>query len=254
MSNERLHTLMTRARVTPESLADICGVDPKTVRRWLAGRVPYPRHRSIVAVTLSSDEEHLWPQAVRSGSLARKQAEILGTWPHRADVPMSLWRDLVARATTSIDISGYAIHFLPEQYPCFRNVLAQKAAAGCRVRITLCDPDGPHALERDALEKLGGTLPGHIKATLSRLLPESPVSGLSIGLHDRHLYSTVYRFDDEMLLSTHLIGQHGHQHPVWHLQRTGPESMFDRYLGEFEQVWSHSRPVSGREPDVGAGA
>ena len=64
MENEQLRTAITRAGLTLEEFADIVQVDVKTVRRWLAGRTPYPRHRTRVAGALDTTEHALWPDAV----------------------------------------------------------------------------------------------------------------------------------------------------------------------------------------------
>ena len=45
MGNERLRTAMAKARVDIEAVTNKTGVDPKTVQRWLDGRVPHARHR-----------------------------------------------------------------------------------------------------------------------------------------------------------------------------------------------------------------
>jgi len=44
MPNDALREAMTAARITDRDLAGACGVDVKTVERWLAqdGRVPTP--------------------------------------------------------------------------------------------------------------------------------------------------------------------------------------------------------------------
>lgn len=52
MSNDRLRTAMAKARVTAERLAEAAGVDTKSVRRWLNGTTPHPRHRWAVADVL----------------------------------------------------------------------------------------------------------------------------------------------------------------------------------------------------------
>jgi len=43
-------------------------VDPKTVRRWLEGRIPYLRYRWALSAMLGLDETDLWPQLRRNGS------------------------------------------------------------------------------------------------------------------------------------------------------------------------------------------
>lgn len=42
--NEQLRLAMARGGVTQDALAAACAVDPKTVGRWLTGRLPHPRH------------------------------------------------------------------------------------------------------------------------------------------------------------------------------------------------------------------
>ena len=59
--NDTLRRALFRARLTESDVAAQLTVDPKTVRRWLEGRLPYPRHRWDLANLLSIDETELWP-------------------------------------------------------------------------------------------------------------------------------------------------------------------------------------------------
>jgi transcriptional regulator with XRE-family HTH domain len=61
MPNEALRAAMAAARVAGQDLAEACGVDVKTVSRWLAqdGRVPHPRHRYAAADALGADPDML---------------------------------------------------------------------------------------------------------------------------------------------------------------------------------------------------
>ncbi|MDP4507616.1 helix-turn-helix domain-containing protein [Nonomuraea turcica] len=43
--NDNLRHAMAAARIQAIDLASALAVDPKTVHRWLKGRIPYPRHR-----------------------------------------------------------------------------------------------------------------------------------------------------------------------------------------------------------------
>ena len=63
--NESLRRALLRARLREVDVAAHLGVDPKTVRRWLSGRVPYLRHRWALAQLRGLDESHLWPQLSR---------------------------------------------------------------------------------------------------------------------------------------------------------------------------------------------
>lgn len=49
MTNERLRNAMVMAHVDIEAITRITGVDPKTVQRWLGGRIPHTRHRWEIA-------------------------------------------------------------------------------------------------------------------------------------------------------------------------------------------------------------
>ena len=60
--NENLRRALLRARLTDEDVAAQLEVDPKTVRRWLEGRIPYLRHRWALASLLCLDETDLWPE------------------------------------------------------------------------------------------------------------------------------------------------------------------------------------------------
>src|SRR5262249_37445654 len=82
--NEPLSRALLRAGLTEEDLAAELQVDPKTVRRWLEGRVPYPRHRWALAALLSVDEADLWPQLRAQRSLP---GEIRAIYPRLDRVP-----------------------------------------------------------------------------------------------------------------------------------------------------------------------
>lgn len=59
MTNERLRSALSHAGLTVEEVARRAEVDPKTVHRWVAGRVPHPRHRWRLAEELDENEEFL---------------------------------------------------------------------------------------------------------------------------------------------------------------------------------------------------
>ena len=84
-----------------EDVAARLQVDPKTVRRWLEGRVPYPRHRWLLAATLGLDEADLWSQISASRS---QPPEIQAVYPHCEDIPDETWIHLIARARERIEI------------------------------------------------------------------------------------------------------------------------------------------------------
>lgn len=241
--NDRLRRAMAAQGMEPEALARKTGVDPKTVQRWLGGRVPHPRHRWKVCDILGQSEQYLWPIVQAGVSGALHTAEIIAAYAHRADVPSQLWAGLVEGARRHIDLLGYSMSFFPEQHPDLSRTLAEKCAAGLKVRVALADPDGAEVAARDSLERLGGTLPGRIRSTIVQLEPLSGNAGVELRLHDIPLYNAVYRFDDHMLVTPYLYRLHGYQHPVLHLKRLGPAGIFESYARQFEAVWAESRTL-----------
>jgi lambda repressor-like predicted transcriptional regulator len=75
--NERLRVAMAANGMEVETLARSVGVDPKTVQRWLRGRVPHPRHRWKICDLLGHSEQELWPQVGLGASGTAHTAEIV---------------------------------------------------------------------------------------------------------------------------------------------------------------------------------
>ena len=91
MGNERLRTAMAKAHVDIEAVTNKTGVDPKTVQRWLDGRVPYARHRWAISALVSEDETYLWPETTNAKrSTEASKAELVELYPFRSAVPASL--------------------------------------------------------------------------------------------------------------------------------------------------------------------
>ena len=143
MANERLRTALLQRGLTPSELADTVGVDPKTIERWIGGRIPYRRHRHQVAVRLGVDETYLWPGALAAEQVASaSESEILVVYPHRWAVPRDTWGLLFDSAEQEIGILVYSGMFLADD-PGLLALFRAKAEQGVRVRILLGDPDSP---------------------------------------------------------------------------------------------------------------
>jgi transcriptional regulator with XRE-family HTH domain len=134
--NEPLRRALLHARLREDDVAARLGVDPKTVRRWLAGRVPYPQNRAAIADLVGADEAELWPDA--GGPLAaRVRPDELGTvYPHRWAVPREVWTGFLAGAEHEIGILAYSALFLAEDEGILR-ILADRANVGINVKIAL---------------------------------------------------------------------------------------------------------------------
>jgi transcriptional regulator with XRE-family HTH domain len=241
--NDRLRLAMASASIEPESLARKVGVDPKTVQRWLAGRVPHPRHRWKICDLLGQSEQYIWPQIILGASGVLQTSEIVSAYAHRADAPSQLWIGMLEGVRRNIDLLGYSMSFFPEQHSGLSEILEEKCARGLKMRIVLADPEGVEVSARDSLERLGGTLPSRIRATVVNLESLSTNAGVEIRFHNVPLYSATYRFDDQMLVTPYLYRIHGFQHPLLHLKRLGSAGIFEAYAQQFEAIWAESMPV-----------
>src|SRR5580658_5111521 len=98
---------MMRTGITTDDLALCCGVDAKTVERWISpGRVPHRTHRWTAARRLGYEESYLWPDtqrsAVRRAEVA--QGELVHLYPDRASVPREVWLRMLQDATEHVDV------------------------------------------------------------------------------------------------------------------------------------------------------
>jgi hypothetical protein len=239
MTNERLRNAMAAAYVDIDAITRATNVDPKTVQRWLGGRIPHARHRWKIAKLLKEREDYLWPTNELNGATTTAQtAEIVVAYTHRADVPVNAWWHLFLQAQRQIDLLGYAMLFLPEQHPNLISLLQEKAAASCHVRIAIADPTSIDVQRRDEEEQLGGTLPARIQTTLYHFRDLRNCENIEIRYHTTPMYNSVFRFDNEMFVTPHLYGLHGSKAPLLHLHRLGPHGIFANFANHFEALWA----------------
>lgn len=240
--NENLRHALIRARLQPLDVATRLTVDPKTVSRWLGGRVPHPRHRLAVADLLQVDENDLWPENVHRRSSV--SAEIKAVYPHRWAVPADTWRTFFDAAQAEIGILVYSGLFLAEDAGLLR-ILTQRATAGVRVRILLGNPDSPHVAARGVDEGVGGdVMVSRTRNALTLYRPLQNVSGVEIRLHDTVLYNSIYRADDDLLVNLHSYGTRAPEAPVIYVTGNEPDSTAATYLDSFERVWSGAVPAA----------
>ena len=153
MSNDRLRDAMLRNGLTPTTIAERVGVDPKTAERWITqGRAPYPRYRFEIAALVKEDEAYLWPGATSEARADRiAQSELVQLYPRRAAISMDLWQRLIEHATSRIEILVYVGLFLPEQYPQLMKVLARRRPRAPRFgscSVIQTRPSSPDAAPR----------------------------------------------------------------------------------------------------------
>lgn len=245
MSNERLRHAMAAAHLTVEDLAREVEVDPKTVERWITKeRVPHRRHRWATSKLLGRDEIYLWPSAedqlrLRSGV----GTELVALYPHRGAVPQQLWTSLIGDAQHHLDVLVFAGLFIFDSNPDFGRTVSTKAQTGLQARLLFGDPASQVVSDRGDEEGIGEGMAARIHTSLRYLGPVHEVSGVEVRLHDRILYNSLFRFDDDLLVNMHVYGAPAPQNPVMHLRRVPGGRLFDHYLESFNHVWQQAKPV-----------
>lgn len=236
--NETLCRALLQAGLTEEDVAARLQVDPKTVRRWLEGRLPYLRYRWALAAMVGLHETDLWPQLRSARS---RPGEVQAVYPHLDAVPEDVWLRLFSSAEREIGILADTAQPIAT-HPRVLAVLAQRAAWGVHIRFCLAHPGGlddaqPRTGQHEcisAAEEVHGVPSG-----LEELRQEGQVE---IRLHRSTVYAAVYFADDQLLVSQQAYGVPPAEAPVLHLHRTGDGDISPAYLASFTDVWSTAKP------------
>ncbi|MEU9080804.1 helix-turn-helix transcriptional regulator [Streptomyces sp. NPDC048357] len=244
MQNERLRAVMASGGWTHASLASVTGVDPKSVERWVnLGRTPRRATALKAAETLGEDIHALWP-ALRQARAARAVSpELVALYDQRADLPVSVFVDLLTAARERIDVLVYAAVFLHGAYPRLNALLRERAADGCAVRIAVGDADSENVQQRGQEEKFGHGIESRCHLALLHYRPLASVPGIELRTHGTTLYNSLYRADDQVLVNAHVWGVNAYGAPVWHLRRHDAGGLFDTYADSFKAVWETALPV-----------
>lgn len=239
--NEPLRHALLRMRLREEDVASRLGVDPKTVRRWLNGRVPYPHNRAAIAQLVDADENELWPDAGGLLAARARPDELETVYPHRWAVPRDVWVQLFSSAEREIGILAYSAFFLAEDAGIV-GILAERGREGVSVRIALGDPEGPLAAERGEEEGIGDAMPAKIRNALILFQPLGAAENIEIRLHRTVLYNSIYRADDRLLVNQHAYGIPAAQAPTFCLTAANGGEMAIIYLDSFDRIWTSSTP------------
>ncbi|MCC9307964.1 helix-turn-helix domain-containing protein [Kitasatospora sp. RB6PN24] len=244
MPNERLKSIMVSGGWTYTSLAEKAGVDTKSVERWAnQNRTPRLVAARLAAEALGEDMFTLWPSLRRPRAARAISPEVVALYEQRADLPVSAFVGLFGQATERIDVLVYAAVFLHEAFPRLNDLLRERAAKGCTVRIALGDAESENVRQRGREEKFGHGIESRCRLALLHYGPLLGTSGIEVRTHGTTLYNSLYRADDQMLVNAHVWGVNAFGAPVWHLRRTGTGTLFDTYAASFDDVWNAARPV-----------
>ena len=109
-------------------------------------------------------------------------------------------------------------------------------------KLPLGDPDGAQLAARDAEHEIGGGVAGRVTSVLAHYRTLADVA--QIRLHDTPLYNSIYRFDDELIINSHVYGILAAYTPCLRIRRIDG-AYFNTYLESFERVWTSARLFDG---------
>ncbi|WP_341829945.1 hypothetical protein [Streptomyces hainanensis] len=156
-----------------------------------------------------------------------------------------MWRGLITDAREQLTFAGYTNYFLWLDHPNLAGVLRRKAGAGASVRFLLGDPESEVTRRREAVEATALTVSTRIRITLEHLARIGRTERIEARYSDAesHVSLSVFRFDDQMLVTPHLAKLVGHDSPMLHLRRLQDDGMFDRFASHAEELWRDGRRV-----------
>jgi lambda repressor-like predicted transcriptional regulator len=266
VSAERLTAAMNNTGIDVDMLADRIQVDVRTVRRWVNGSVPYARHQTRIARALDTTPRDLWPEAHpvedpidenpdgaepvggRSGrgpGALRGSPDVVAVFPGRDDPEVPDWRDLLAHATTRVDLVDLTLADVITDRAA-AGLIAEKAAGGCEVRILISDPDSVHLTVAEAEQRpdvqltdppaLGWSL----QRTIGSLQPLLDQPGVLVRTFVAERFASIVRCDEEMLVTLPLWGAPPQLRPIIHLHHRQTNGVFDRYAHHYDAIWNQA--------------
>ncbi|NKY96074.1 XRE family transcriptional regulator [Nocardiopsis alborubida] len=247
--NAALRKALAASRLTEIDVAAHLGVDPKTVRRWLSGQRPYPRHRWALADLLQVEEDTLWPQnSQKTEAHAPVSEHVQRVYAHRWQVPREVWWDLFSSAEQEIGILVYSGLFLADDTGILQ-LLGTRAREGIKIRILLGDPESEQVKQRGQDEQIGETLAARTNNALLLFRTFLDVDGVEIRTHSTILYNSIYLTEKKLIVNHHIYGIPASQAPALEVERLPPGDMYSIYQKSFESTWSigvevkHSRDI-----------
>ncbi|MFF5008034.1 XRE family transcriptional regulator [Streptomyces phaeochromogenes] len=190
----------------------------------------------------------LWPKIVKDRIKTGGDLEIVQSYPYRSACPNTVWAELIEGAAREIYLSGYTNYFFWTSVPTFPETLRRKIESGCRVRFLLGDPEGEVTRQREVIEDTALTVSTRVRMTLEALDRLGPLEGMEARFSApddavNHVSLSVFRFDDQAMVTPHLARLVGHDSPLLHLRRQGDGGMFSRFAEHAEELWSRGVPV-----------
>lgn len=245
--NVELDRAMRDKGIGAARLAELVGVSDLTARRWVSNEQmrPQPRTAHRAAEVLEVPVASLWPSRMRQAVKVGPEREIVSAYPYRSSCPSPVWARLISEASENLFFGGYTNYFIFTEQPNMRGQLRKKVQEGCRVRFLLGDPEGDATGRREEVERVALTLGTRIRITLDETaeIPGAEVRFSAADDASHHVSLSVFRFDDQALVTPHLARAVGHDSPMLHLRRMQSDGMFDRFVRSAEELWDRGVPV-----------
>jgi hypothetical protein len=240
--NQRLADAIRQRGWTSSEVATQLGVDPKTVERWVVtGRTPHPRWRERAAALLGVPIALLWPDA---GGVMDGTSELVGIYRTRTELAPSTVRSLLVEATESVDLLAYAALWLWDSVPGFAETLAAKVAEGVKVRLCIGDPDSTAVVLRGEEEGIGDRLVARCRLAATYAKPVAAADPGAVRCSGVTLYSSMLRFDHELLVNMHLWGNAAADSPVLHLRKRDDAGVAANFTRSFDRIWDCAQPLA----------
>ena len=242
MRNERLADAIRHSGHSVDNVSERLGVDPKTVHRWIAdGRLPHARSRTKLASILGVPSAMLWPEAPSSSN---GTAEVLGIYSTRAQISPTTVASMLAGAHNQIDVLGFSALWLWDAVQGFSEILRRKMSEGVRLRICLGDPNSDAVRLRGEEERVGQSFGSRCEIAIKYATSFGPGAEGVVRISGQTLYASMFRFDNDLLLNTHLFGNAAVDSPVLHLCRHEDRGIFENAMRSFDRVWTEAQPLA----------
>lgn len=242
--NAALRKALAAAQLTETDVAAHLGVDPKTVRRWLSGQRPYPRHRWALADLLRSDEVSFWPEQSQTTEESDPPPESTHrVYAHRWQVPREVWHGLFSEAEQEIGILVYSGLFLADDAGILE-LLRARARDGVNVRILLGDPESQQVRQRGRDEQIGKVLAARVRNALLLFREILGIEGIEIRTHSTTLYNSVCLTEKRTLVNHHIYGLSAARSPVIEIDQKFSPGMYETCILSFNMVWLRANPIN----------
>ena len=219
MALSSLQSRLGEAGLTPEEFAAIVGVDPKTVQRWLLGRVPYRRHRATIARALDTSEHELWPDDVSAPAASSEDAgpagsgDVVASWGGAGQDGAPDLGELLVPGAGAVDVLDAGRRLLVDD----------------RLIAGLIETAGPSSPVRVLVD-----LPGR------ELRPLIGVAHLDLRVIDDAGGPALIRAGDRMLVYLDLPGRVDQAPPLLELHDSSEDGLFARYIDHFADLWGQA--------------